>query len=91
MQPHVLVTAVDHPFVRRGEVPAAALADEGFIIREPGSGTRGALDEYLHAHQMTPRVVMQMSSDEAIKLAVMCGRAWRCCRCTSWASSLSTS
>ena len=68
MQPHVLVTAVDHPFVRRGEVPAAALADEGFIIREPGSGTRGALDEYLHAHQMTPRVVMQMSSDEAIKL-----------------------
>jgi len=73
MHPHVLVTAVDHRFVHLEEVPAAALSGESFIVREPGSGTRAALDEYLHAHHVTTRVAMQMSSNEAIKQAVMSG------------------
>ena len=42
-------------------------------MREPRSGTRAALDEYMHTHHMAPRVVMQMSSNEAIKQAVMAG------------------
>ena len=71
--PHVLVTSIDHPFARMEMVPAHALQDEGFIVREPGSGTRTALDEYMRAYQMTPRVAMQMSSNEAIKQAVMAG------------------
>jgi DNA-binding transcriptional LysR family regulator len=73
LHPHVLVTAREHRFARMDEVPARALAEEGFIVREPGSGTRAALDEYMQAHQMTPRVAMQMSSNEAIKQAVMAG------------------
>jgi len=73
MHPHVLVTSIDHPFTRMEMVPARALSSEGFIVREPGSGTRAALDEYMHAYQMTPRVAMQMSSNEAIKQAVMAG------------------
>lgn len=73
MHPHVLVTSIDHPFTRMEMVPARALAEEGFIVREPRSGTRAALDEYLRAHHMTARVVMQMSSNEAIKQAVMAG------------------
>lgn len=73
MHPHVLVTAVGHRFAHMEEVPAAALADESFIVREPGSGTRAALDEYMHAHHLTLRVAMQMSSNEAIKQAVMSG------------------
>lgn len=73
MHPHVLVTAIDHRFTRMEAVPASALSGEGFIVREPRSGTRAALDEYTRAHQMTPQVVMQMSSNEAIKQAVMAG------------------
>ena len=73
IHPHVLVTAVDHPFARAEKVSARALMNEGFIVREPGSGTRAALDEYMQAQHMTPRVVMQMSSNEAIKQAVMAG------------------
>lgn len=73
MHPHVLVTAVGHPFARAEKVSARALMNEGFIVREPGSGTRTALDEYMHAHHMMPRVVMQMSSNEAIKQAVIAG------------------
>ena len=73
MHPHGLVTAVEHPFARAEKVPVSALLGEGFIVREPGSGTRAALDEFMEAYQMTPRVVMQMSSNEAIKQAVMAG------------------
>jgi DNA-binding transcriptional LysR family regulator len=73
MHPHGLVTSVEHPFARAERVPARSLLDEGFIVREPGSGTRAALDEFMDAYQMTPRVVMQMSSNEAIKQAVMAG------------------
>lgn len=73
MHPHILVTSTGHPFTRMEAVPARALADEGFIVREPNSGTRTALDEYMRSHHMTPRIVMQMSSNEAIKQAVMAG------------------
>ena len=73
MHPHVLVTSVDHHFTRMELVPASALAGEGFIVREPRSGTRAAFDEYMRMHQIAPRVVMQMSSNEAIKQAVMAG------------------
>jgi DNA-binding transcriptional LysR family regulator len=73
MHPHVLVTAMDHPFTRMEIVPARALSEEPFIVREPGSGTRAALDEYMHGHQLTLHVAMQMSSNEAIKQAVMAG------------------
>jgi DNA-binding transcriptional LysR family regulator len=73
MHPHVLVCAKDHRFAAMEFVPASALADEGFIVREPGSGTRAALDEYMLEQHLKPRVVMQMSSNEAIKQAVMAG------------------
>jgi DNA-binding transcriptional LysR family regulator len=73
MHPHVLVTAVGHRFTQMEAVPASALTGEDFIVREPRSGTRAALDEYMRAHHVAPHVVMQMSSNEAIKQAVMAG------------------
>jgi LysR family transcriptional regulator, low CO2-responsive transcriptional regulator len=73
MHPHSLVTSVEHPFARMEKVSARSLMTEGFIVRESGSGTRAAFDEYMEAHQMMPRIVMQMSSNEAIKQAVMAG------------------
>jgi DNA-binding transcriptional LysR family regulator len=73
MHPHVLVTAPDHAFAHAEEVSVRAVVEEGFIVREAGSGTRAALDEYLQAHHVRARVVMEMSSNEAIKQAVMSG------------------
>lgn len=73
MHPHVLVTASSHPFAQTEGVPAAALAREGFIVREPGSGTRAALEEYLAAHHLEPMFIMEIASDEAIKQAVIAG------------------
>lgn len=71
--PHVLVTAPDHPFTQREQVPAEALVRETFIVREEGSGTRAALQEYLQAHRLSAHVSMEMDSNEAIKQAVMAG------------------
>ncbi|WP_088280189.1 LysR family transcriptional regulator [Ideonella sp. A 288] len=73
MHPHVLVTAPGHPFARAESVPASALANEGFIVRERGSGTRAALEEYLAGHRLQPMFIMEMDSTEAIKQAVMAG------------------
>jgi LysR family transcriptional regulator, low CO2-responsive transcriptional regulator len=73
MHPHGLITCIEHPFARMEKVSARALMTEGFIVREPGSGTRAALDEFMEAYHMRPHVIMQMSSNEAIKQAVMAG------------------
>ena len=73
LHPHVLVTAVDHPFVRQGRVQAEALAGEAFIIREQGSATRALLESWLQQYRIEMRVAMEMTSNEAIKQAVMAG------------------
>jgi DNA-binding transcriptional LysR family regulator len=74
--PHVVVTPPEHPLVaaaRCGALPATALLDYGFIVREPGSGTRAALEQYLHQYRIAPRIEMEMASNETIKQAVMAG------------------
>jgi DNA-binding transcriptional LysR family regulator len=71
--PHVLITAPTHRFARAEEVPSSAVADEPFIVREADSGTRAVLQEYLDAHHIRPKFVMEMPSNEAIKQAVMAG------------------
>lgn len=73
MHPHVLVTSPEHRFAHAESVPASALANEPFIVREPGSGTRTALQEYLDEHRLKPSFIMEMPSNEAIKQAVMAG------------------
>jgi LysR family transcriptional regulator, low CO2-responsive transcriptional regulator len=73
MHPHGLVTAPDHPFARLEGVSAAALAEQPFIVREAGSGTRELMQQYLDAHGIQPTFVMEMPSNEAIKHAVMAG------------------
>jgi DNA-binding transcriptional LysR family regulator len=71
--PHVLIAAPGHRFAHAEAVPAASLAQEPFIVREAGSGTRAVLQEYLDQHRIEPSFVMEMPSNEAIKQAVMAG------------------
>lgn len=73
LHPHVLVASPDHPLVRLGHVPAHALADYKFIVREPGSGTRAVLEEYFDKHGIAPHISMEMPGNETIKQAVMAG------------------
>lgn len=73
LHPHVLITAPDHRFAGAGSVAAQDLAREPFIVREPESGTRAVLQEYLDEYRLRPTFVMEMPSNEAIKQAVMAG------------------
>ncbi|MGE5338868.1 MAG: LysR family transcriptional regulator [Gemmatimonadota bacterium] len=69
--PHGIVASPEHPLARRRDIPASMLAGEEFIVREPGSGTRAAMEHYFREHHLSPPQVMEMSSNETIKQAVI--------------------
>jgi len=69
--PHAVVAALEHPLARRRDIPPSALAEEEFIVREPGSGTRAAMEQFFREHHLSPPQVMQMTSNETIKQAVI--------------------
>lgn len=71
--PHVFVAPVDHPLLKVVHPTVASLQPHGFIVRERGSGTRAAMEKFLEPYRAEPRVVMEMTSNETIKQAVMAG------------------
>ncbi|MGA7801161.1 MAG: LysR substrate-binding domain-containing protein [Gammaproteobacteria bacterium] len=71
--PLVLLARHDHPLAGRRRVPVAALTDEPFLMREPGSGTRKAMERLFAQHGLSPRVRMELGSNEAIKQAILGG------------------
>jgi DNA-binding transcriptional LysR family regulator len=71
--PHVIIAAPDHPLASRLRIDVEAICDETFIVREPGSGTRLAMQQFFGDRQLTCKVGMEMASNETIKQAVMAG------------------
>ena len=71
--PMVLFARADHPLAGRKRIPAAALAAEPYLMREPGSGTRLVCYEFFDGHGIEPRVRMELSTNEAIKQAILAG------------------
>ncbi len=71
--PHVIIAAPDHPLAAGRRVPLARLAQETFIVRGPGSGTRLAMQHFFVEQQLAGRVGLEMASNETIKQAVMAG------------------
>jgi LysR family transcriptional regulator, low CO2-responsive transcriptional regulator len=71
--PHVIIAPPSHPLAGRRRILEANLANETFIVREPGSGTRLVMQQFFKDRQMTYKVGMEMASNETIKQAVMAG------------------
>ena len=71
--PHVIIAAPNHPLAKQRRIPLARLAKETFLIREPGSGTRGLLERLFAEHRLPLNVSMEMASNETIKQAVQAG------------------
>ncbi len=69
--PLAWLAAPGHPLAALRRVEPARLAHERLLVREPGSGTRSAMDRYLRTHKMAPSQMLEMSSNETIKQAVM--------------------
>ena len=71
--PLVVIAPPDHPLVGKKNISVASLAAESFLVREAGSGTRGAMERFFAARELEIRSSMEMSSNETIKQAVQGG------------------
>jgi len=71
--PHVIIAAPSHPLAARRRIPVETVAKEVFVVREPGSGTRLAMQKFFDDHRLPCKVGMEMASNETIKQAVMAG------------------
>jgi DNA-binding transcriptional LysR family regulator len=71
--PLVIVAGAEHPLAARSRLTIKDLSMETMIVRESGSGTRSAMEEFFARHAIKPRIGMEMGSNEAIKQAVVAG------------------
>ncbi|MGH8689272.1 MAG: LysR family transcriptional regulator [Burkholderiales bacterium] len=74
-----VVCAPGHPLARLKAATPQALAEHGYVGREPGSGTREVIDHYLVKAGMPAdalQLVMELGSPEAIKGLVTTGHAF---------------
>lgn len=71
--PLIIVAPPDHPLARGKKVPLERLQDEVFLVREPGSGTRIAMERFFAERGMRLKTGMEVGSNEAIKQSVQAG------------------
>ena len=71
--PFVIIAGADHPLTKRKRILVKDIANEDMIVREVGSGTRSAMEGFFREHGVEPKIGMEMSSNEAIKQAVVAG------------------
>lgn len=71
--PLVVIASSEHAMAGQKKIPLAALQEENFIMREPGSGTRIAMERFFSERGAEISTGMEMSSNEAIKQAVQAG------------------
>jgi LysR family transcriptional regulator, low CO2-responsive transcriptional regulator len=71
--PLVVIAPANHPLAQEKNIPIERLANEPFIMREPGSGTRRAAQSLLDEHGIKVKVKLELGSNEAIKQAIAGG------------------
>ncbi|MDB9453299.1 LysR family transcriptional regulator [Dolichospermum circinale] len=71
--PLVVFAPANHPLAKEKNIPIECLGEERFIMREPGSGTRSAVQSLLEKHGVKVKVKLELGSNEAIKQAIAGG------------------
>lgn len=71
--PLVCIAAADHPLAKLKKIPLSRLEQESFFVREPGSGTRHAMERFFAEHGLELKRAMEMDTNEAIKAVVSAG------------------
>jgi DNA-binding transcriptional LysR family regulator len=71
--PLVVVAPADHPLAQEKNISLERLGAEPFIMREPGSGTRKAVQTLFDEHKISLKVRLDLGSNEAIKQAIAGG------------------
>ena len=72
--PHVIIASPAHPLARENRISKADLANQNFIVREQGSGTRSMFEYFFNGVILgPPKINVEIGSNETIKQAVMAG------------------
>ena len=71
--PLVVIAPRSHPLAKLQNIPIQKLANEYFIMREPGSGTRQAVQQLFNQYGIAVKVKLDLGSNEAIKQAIAGG------------------
>lgn len=71
--PIVVIAAPDHPLAHEKNISLERLAQEPWLMREKGSGTRNAIERRFDELGITVRPRLELGSNEAIKQAILTG------------------
>jgi DNA-binding transcriptional LysR family regulator len=71
--PLVVLASVNHPLANKKRITLKRIAEEPFISRENGSGTRIETERFFSNQGLKLKTRMTLGSDEAIKQAVLGG------------------
>ena len=71
--PLVIVAPPEHPLAQEKNIDLKRLEKEVFLVREPGSGTRIAMERFFAQHDVRVTTGMEVGSNEAIKQSVQAG------------------
>lgn len=68
--PLVAIAHAEHPLAGKKNISPVRLAEEPFIAREQGSGSRLSVEAFFRKHGTEPKKRMELGSNEAIKQTV---------------------
>lgn len=71
--PLVMIAPAGHSLAEKNQIVLEDVANEYFVVREKGSGTRGAIERFFEQNGVTFKTGIEMTSNEAIKQAVEAG------------------
>ncbi|MCG7927869.1 MAG: LysR family transcriptional regulator [Candidatus Thiodiazotropha taylori] len=71
--PLLVIAPSGHPLAGRKNISPKLLAEESFVMREQGSGTRLAAESFFESHKIELKTRMTLGSNEAVKQAVAGG------------------
>ncbi|MDH5408344.1 MAG: LysR family transcriptional regulator [Gammaproteobacteria bacterium] len=71
--PLVAIAPPDHSLAQEKAIPLTRIQQETFVVREPDSGTRIAMERFFNDRGISLKTGMEMTSNEAIKQAVEAG------------------
>jgi DNA-binding transcriptional LysR family regulator len=71
--PLVIVAPPGHALAPQKKIPLKRLQEEVFLVREPGSGTRSAMERFFAEREIHLKTGMEVGSNEAIKQSVQAG------------------
>jgi DNA-binding transcriptional LysR family regulator len=71
--PLVVLACREHPLAESEQIEFVRIAEEPFVMREPGSGMRMIVLRLFARHGIAPKIRMELGSDDAIREAIAAG------------------